>query len=118
MAMPCPKGEKNTFMGRKQRIPFAAVAQGVSSKITTLIALYVLGKSLGQFFKLAFVQCLETSIGRQVHDGVEAIVIGNDAISPAVFAAAMKYVRIRALGMPAAAVIGSYLVLFFPINNL
>jgi Na+-driven multidrug efflux pump len=33
--------------------------------------------------------------------------IGNDAMSPAVFAAAMKYVRIRALGMPAAAVIGS-----------
>eukprot|EP00533_Pseudo-nitzschia_delicatissima_P003312 CAMPEP_0116106344 /NCGR_PEP_ID=MMETSP0327-20121206/15585_1 /TAXON_ID=44447 /ORGANISM="Pseudo-nitzschia delicatissima, Strain B596" /LENGTH=850 /DNA_ID=CAMNT_0003598949 /DNA_START=129 /DNA_END=2681 /DNA_ORIENTATION=- len=34
-------------------------------------------------------------------------IIGNDAISPAVFAAAMKYVRIRALGMPAAAVLGS-----------
>lgn len=34
-------------------------------------------------------------------------IIGNDGISPAVFAAAKKYVRIRALGMPAAAVIGS-----------
>lgn len=34
-------------------------------------------------------------------------IIGNDSISPAVFAAAMKYVRIRALGMPAAAIIGS-----------
>ena len=34
-------------------------------------------------------------------------IIGNDGISPAVFAAAMKYVKIRALGMPAAAVIGS-----------
>jgi Na+-driven multidrug efflux pump len=34
-------------------------------------------------------------------------IIGNDSISPAVFDAAMKYVRIRALGMPAAAVIGS-----------
>jgi MatE len=34
-------------------------------------------------------------------------IIGNDAINPAVFAAAMKYVRIRALGMPAAAIIGS-----------
>lgn len=34
-------------------------------------------------------------------------IIGNDAISPAVFAAAMKYVKIRALGMPAAAIIGS-----------
>jgi Na+-driven multidrug efflux pump len=34
-------------------------------------------------------------------------IIGNDSINPAVFAAAMKYVRIRALGMPAAAVIGS-----------
>lgn len=34
-------------------------------------------------------------------------IIGNDAISPEVFAAAMKYVRIRALGMPAAAIIGS-----------
>lgn len=34
-------------------------------------------------------------------------IIGNDAISPAVFSAAMKYVRIRALGMPAAAIIGS-----------
>lgn len=34
-------------------------------------------------------------------------IIGNDAISPVVFSAAMKYVRIRALGMPAAAVIGS-----------
>lgn len=33
--------------------------------------------------------------------------IGNDSISPAVFAAAMKYVRIRALGMPAAAILGS-----------
>jgi Na+-driven multidrug efflux pump len=34
-------------------------------------------------------------------------IIGNDGISPAVFAASMKYVKIRALGMPAAAVIGS-----------
>eukprot|EP00980_Cylindrotheca_fusiformis_P023431 scaffold10476_cov142-Cylindrotheca_fusiformis.AAC.6 len=34
-------------------------------------------------------------------------IIGNDGISPAVFGAAMKYVRIRALGMPAAAIIGS-----------
>ncbi|CAB9499466.1 Protein DETOXIFICATION [Seminavis robusta] len=34
-------------------------------------------------------------------------IIGNDALDPAVFAAAMKYVRIRALGMPAAAIIGS-----------
>ena len=34
-------------------------------------------------------------------------IIGNDAINPAVFAAAMKYVRIRSLGMPAAAIIGS-----------
>lgn len=33
--------------------------------------------------------------------------IGNDSISPEVFDAAMKYVQIRALGMPAAAVIGS-----------
>lgn len=34
-------------------------------------------------------------------------IIGNDAISPAIFSAAMKYVRIRALGMPAAAILGS-----------
>jgi len=34
-------------------------------------------------------------------------IIGNDSISPSVFVAAMKYVRIRALGMPAAAIIGS-----------
>lgn len=34
-------------------------------------------------------------------------IIGNDGISPAVFAAAMKYVRIRSLGMPAAAILGS-----------
>lgn len=34
-------------------------------------------------------------------------IIGNDAISPEIFTAAMKYVRIRALGMPAAAIIGS-----------
>lgn len=33
--------------------------------------------------------------------------IGNDAINPVVFGAAMKYIRIRALGMPAAAIIGS-----------
>lgn len=33
--------------------------------------------------------------------------IGNDGISPAVFDAAMKYVRIRALGMPAAAILGT-----------
>jgi Na+-driven multidrug efflux pump len=33
--------------------------------------------------------------------------IGNDSIHPDVFHAAMKYVRIRALGMPAAAMIGS-----------
>jgi len=33
--------------------------------------------------------------------------IGNDSINGEVFSAAMKYVRIRALGMPAAAVIGS-----------
>jgi len=34
-------------------------------------------------------------------------IIGNDSISPEVFSAAMKYVRIHALGMLAAAVIGS-----------
>ena len=34
-------------------------------------------------------------------------IIGNDALDPVVFTAAMKYVRIRALGMPAAAFIGS-----------
>jgi Na+-driven multidrug efflux pump len=34
-------------------------------------------------------------------------IIGNDKISPEVMEAAMKYVRIRALGMPAAAWIGS-----------
>jgi Na+-driven multidrug efflux pump len=34
-------------------------------------------------------------------------IIGNDAIDPAVFSAALRYVRIRALGMPAAAIIGS-----------
>jgi len=34
-------------------------------------------------------------------------IIGNGGISPAVFAAAMRYVRIRALGMPAAAILGS-----------
>jgi len=34
-------------------------------------------------------------------------IIGNDAIDPEVFAAAMRYVRIRSLGMPAAVVIGS-----------
>merc|ERR1719491_919770 len=34
-------------------------------------------------------------------------IIGNDAVNPAVFTAAMKYVRIRSLGMPAAAIIGT-----------
>jgi Na+-driven multidrug efflux pump len=34
-------------------------------------------------------------------------IIGNGDVSPAIFGAAMKYVRIRALGMPAAAIIGS-----------
>jgi Na+-driven multidrug efflux pump len=34
-------------------------------------------------------------------------IIGNDSINPAIFAAAMNYVRIRALGMPAAAILGS-----------
>lgn len=34
-------------------------------------------------------------------------IIGNDGISPAVFDAAMRYVRIRSLGLPAAALIGS-----------
>ena len=34
-------------------------------------------------------------------------IIGSDAIPGEVFDAAMRYVRIRALGMPAAAVIGS-----------
>jgi len=38
---------------------------------------------------------------------LRAIIGVNDAISPAVFTAAMKYVRIRAIGMPAAAIIGS-----------
>lgn len=33
--------------------------------------------------------------------------IGNEGINPEVFNAAMKYVRIRALGMPGAAIIGS-----------
>jgi Na+-driven multidrug efflux pump len=33
--------------------------------------------------------------------------IGNEGISPEVFNAALKYVRIRALGMPGAAIIGS-----------
>lgn len=34
-------------------------------------------------------------------------IIGNDTIDPAVFSAALKYVRIRALGFPAATIIGS-----------
>ncbi len=34
-------------------------------------------------------------------------IIGNDNIDPNVFAAALRYVRIRALGMPAAVIIGS-----------
>jgi Na+-driven multidrug efflux pump len=34
-------------------------------------------------------------------------IIGNDAIGPDVFEAAMRYVRIRAVGIPAAAVVGS-----------
>mmetsp|Transcript_68362 Transcript_68362/g.101539 ORF Transcript_68362/g.101539 Transcript_68362/m.101539 type:complete len:756 (+) Transcript_68362:98-2365(+) len=34
-------------------------------------------------------------------------IIGNDTIDPEVFTAAMKYLRIRALGMPAAAFIGA-----------
>jgi Na+-driven multidrug efflux pump len=34
-------------------------------------------------------------------------IIGNDKINPDVFLAAMKYVKIRAIGMPAAAFIGS-----------
>ena len=33
--------------------------------------------------------------------------IGNDAVDPAVMAAALRYVRIRSLGMPAAVVIGT-----------
>jgi Na+-driven multidrug efflux pump len=39
--------------------------------------------------------------------GMLRSIIGNDSISPEVFDAALKYVRIRALGVPAAAVIGS-----------
>ena len=34
-------------------------------------------------------------------------IIGNDQIDPKVFSAALRYVRIRALGMPAAVIIGS-----------
>mmetsp|Transcript_8452 Transcript_8452/g.15941 ORF Transcript_8452/g.15941 Transcript_8452/m.15941 type:complete len:705 (+) Transcript_8452:427-2541(+) len=34
-------------------------------------------------------------------------IIGNDAIDPEVFSAALKYVRIRALGFPAAVIIGA-----------
>jgi Na+-driven multidrug efflux pump len=34
-------------------------------------------------------------------------IIGNDVMDPAIFSASMKYVRIRALGMPAAALIGT-----------
>ncbi len=34
-------------------------------------------------------------------------IIGNDSIDPQVFSAALRYVRIRALGMPAAVIIGS-----------
>lgn len=44
-----------------------------------------------------------TLFGRQLLKGI----IGNDAIDPEVFSAALKYVQIRALGMPAAVVIGS-----------
>jgi len=35
------------------------------------------------------------------------LIIGNDAVDPQVFSAAARYVRIRALGMPAAVIIGS-----------
>lgn len=35
-------------------------------------------------------------------------IIGNDSISPIVFSTALKYVRIRAIGMPAAAAIGTF----------
>mmetsp|Transcript_20773 Transcript_20773/g.32519 ORF Transcript_20773/g.32519 Transcript_20773/m.32519 type:complete len:675 (+) Transcript_20773:356-2380(+) len=36
-----------------------------------------------------------------------SLLIGNDALDPAVFSSALRYVRIRCLGMPAAVVIGT-----------
>eukprot|EP00573_Skeletonema_grethae_P002001 CAMPEP_0201690668 /NCGR_PEP_ID=MMETSP0578-20130828/4050_1 /ASSEMBLY_ACC=CAM_ASM_000663 /TAXON_ID=267565 /ORGANISM="Skeletonema grethea, Strain CCMP 1804" /LENGTH=669 /DNA_ID=CAMNT_0048175715 /DNA_START=317 /DNA_END=2326 /DNA_ORIENTATION=- len=36
-----------------------------------------------------------------------SLLIGNDALDPAVFASALRYVRIRCIGMPAAVVIGT-----------
>ena len=57
------------------------------------LSLYV-GGALGSILML---------FGRQLLKGI----IGNDAIDPEVFSAALKYVQIRALGMPAAVVIGS-----------
>jgi Na+-driven multidrug efflux pump len=54
----------------------------------------MVGAGLGSFL-LVFARPLLKSI------------IGNDAIDPEIFGAAMKYVRIRSLGMPAAAGIGT-----------
>ena len=51
-----------------------------------------------------------TAVGAALILGSKFLVktmVGNDAIDPEVIAAAMNYVRIRALGVPAAAIIGS-----------
>eukprot|EP00549_Striatella_unipunctata_P018906 CAMPEP_0118725534 /NCGR_PEP_ID=MMETSP0800-20121206/33194_1 /TAXON_ID=210618 ORGANISM="Striatella unipunctata, Strain CCMP2910" /NCGR_SAMPLE_ID=MMETSP0800 /ASSEMBLY_ACC=CAM_ASM_000638 /LENGTH=622 /DNA_ID=CAMNT_0006634245 /DNA_START=146 /DNA_END=2014 /DNA_ORIENTATION=- len=51
-----------------------------------------------------------TAIGAALFVGAKTLlklIIGNDSIDPGVFAAATRYARIRALGMPAAAIIGS-----------
>lgn len=66
----------------------------VKTLVTSLQLSGVVGTALGGAL-IVFARTLLKSI------------IGNDAIDPEVFGAAMKYVRIRALGMPAAVIIGS-----------
>ena len=41
-------------------------------------------------------------------DALIRALIGNDSLDPTVMAAALRYVRIRCLGMPAAVVIGAF----------
>jgi len=73
-----------TSPGKKSALTFASAL-----KVSTVVGI-ALGSALLVFSKL-----------------MVRSIIGNDALDPAVMTTALRYVRIRALGFPAAAVMGS-----------
>jgi len=88
-------GATNTLASSYQKDRGDSENQKTTVALTTVMQLsWYVGSTLGTFLFVFSRPILRT-------------LIGNDALDPEVFCAALSYVRIRAIGMPAAAIIGS-----------